>query len=125
MQRHTQGEKWNNAICSSIDESRGNHATFSKSESERHISCGITYRCYLKIDTSEDISTEKGNHSFIKQTYGSPNGKVWGLDTLWYWGEQRYTNTCEIYNHQRPMEFQEKTTQHCVITHRGNGSEDK
>ena len=46
--------------------------TCSKSESERHISYHITYRCYLKMDTRADISTEKGNHRFIKQTYGSP-----------------------------------------------------
>ena len=95
----------NNVICSNIDESRRHHATCSKWESKRHISYHITFKSYLKIDTSEDISTEKGNHRFIKQTYGSPNGKVWGLDTSPYWGEQRYTNTREIYNHQRPTEI--------------------
>ena len=82
----SQGKKWNDAICRTIEESRGNHATGSKWESERHISCHITYGCYLKIDTNEDISREKGNHRFIKPTYVSPNGKVWGLDTLRYWG---------------------------------------
>ena len=68
----SQGKKGHNVICSTVDESTGNHATCSKSERERHILYGITYRCCLKIDTSEDISTEKGNHRFIKQTYGLP-----------------------------------------------------
>ena len=71
-QNISQGKKGHNAICSTVEESRGNHVTCSKSERERHISYDITYRCYLRIDTSEDISTEKGNHRFIKQTYGSP-----------------------------------------------------
>ena len=69
-----------------MDESGGNHTTGSKSEGERHIPYYINYRCYLKIDTNEDISTQKGNHRFIQQTYGSPNGKVGGLDTLRHWG---------------------------------------
>ncbi len=68
----SQGKKWHNAICNTVDESRSNHTTCRKSESERHIYYDITYRCHLKLDTSEDISTEKGNHRFIKQTYDSP-----------------------------------------------------
>ena len=73
------------AICSTIDEPRSNHATWSKWESERHISYHITYRCYLQNDTNKDISTEKHYHIFIKKNYASPTGKVWGLDTLPYY----------------------------------------
>ena len=36
----------------------------------------ITYKCNLKIHTNEDISTEKCNHRFIKQTFGYQRGKV-------------------------------------------------
>ena len=79
-------KKGNNAICSTKNESRGNHTTCSKWESERHISYHNRYSCYLKIDTNEDISTEKGNHRFTTKTYGSPNGKVWGLDAFGYSG---------------------------------------
>ena len=32
---------------------------------------------------------------------------------------------CEIYNHQRRTEDQEKTTQHCVITYMGKGCEEE
>ena len=63
------GKKWNNAVGRPIDDSGGSHTTWSKSESERHVSYDINHRCYPKIDTNEDISTEKGNHGFIKQTY--------------------------------------------------------
>ena len=49
-----------------MDESGGNHTTGSKSEGERHLPYYINYRCYLKIDTNEGVSTEKGNHRFLK-----------------------------------------------------------
>ena len=49
---------WNNAVFSTIDEPRYSHTTWSKSERERQISYDIIYRCYLKIDTNEQISTE-------------------------------------------------------------------
>ena len=58
----------NNAVCRTIDEARDNHTTWSKSESERHISYDITYRCYLKIDSNQLMSTEKDTHVFRKQT---------------------------------------------------------
>ena len=37
---------------------------------------------------------------------------------MWY-------KPCEIYNHQRRTEDQEKTTQHCVITYMGKGFEEE
>ena len=40
-------------------------------------------------------------------------------------GVNRHTNTGDIYNHQRPTEYQEKTTQHSVITYMGKGSQEE
>ena len=45
---HTE-KNWNNAVYSTIDDATDNHTTWSKSESERHISYDITYRCYVKL----------------------------------------------------------------------------
>ena len=33
------------------------------------------------------------------------------------WGKQPYNNTYKIYHPQRPMEYQEQSTQHSVITY--------
>ena len=35
------------------------------------------------------------------------------------------TNTYKIYNHQTPTKYQERSTQHPVITYMGTGSEDE
>ena len=47
------------------------HRKNARRNTPRHILIKLS-----KIDTNEDISTEKGNHRFTTKTYGSPNGKV-------------------------------------------------
>ena len=45
----------NNAICSNMEETRGYHTKWHKSERERQIPYDITYMWNLKYDTNEPI----------------------------------------------------------------------
>ena len=59
MEYYSTMKKWNNAICSNMDGSRGYHTKWSKSDSERQIWYDITYMCNLKNDTNERIYKQK------------------------------------------------------------------
>ena len=55
MEYYSAIKKWNNAICSNMDEPRDYHTKWSKPDRERQISYIITYMWNLKNDTNELI----------------------------------------------------------------------
>ena len=70
----------NNAICCNMDEPRGYHAEWSKSDRERQIPDDIIHIWNLKKWYKWTYLKQKCTHRHRKQTYGYQRGKEGGIN---------------------------------------------
>ena len=71
-------KEWNNAFCSNVGESWGNHSEWSKSGRERQILYDITYTCNLKENDTSELIHKTNRLTDIENRLWLPKGKCEG-----------------------------------------------